>query len=137
MGAWNLNTELSPCKPSGRDRCGGMGPPRRANRELKEEALHVPQEEVQENVEIKNEKDRGPDEEVQAETTDIPPLDPVLAQHIMTFSEGISRPWSPSHSASSSTPSQSPYYCYCSQGGWRIKHGCLFPSPIGTCDEWY
>uniref|UniRef100_M1DWI5 Uncharacterized protein n=1 Tax=Solanum tuberosum TaxID=4113 RepID=M1DWI5_SOLTU len=51
----------------------------------KNEVPCVHYEEVEKNVEVKNEEDVGQDKEVQSETTCIPPLDLVLAQQIMTF----------------------------------------------------
>uniref|UniRef100_M1DFB5 'chromo' domain containing protein n=1 Tax=Solanum tuberosum TaxID=4113 RepID=M1DFB5_SOLTU len=42
--------------------------------------------------EIENDEDVGQEEEVQAETTSIPPLDPVLAQQIMSFLKGLVGP---------------------------------------------
>uniref|UniRef100_M1DBS8 'chromo' domain containing protein n=1 Tax=Solanum tuberosum TaxID=4113 RepID=M1DBS8_SOLTU len=56
------------------------------------EAPLVHHEEVEENVEVENEKNVGQEEEVQTETTCIPPLDPVLAQQIMSFLKGLVGP---------------------------------------------
>uniref|UniRef100_M1D8W9 'chromo' domain containing protein n=1 Tax=Solanum tuberosum TaxID=4113 RepID=M1D8W9_SOLTU len=44
------------------------------------------------NVEVENEENVGQEEEVQAKTTSIPPLDPVLAQQIMLFLKGLVGP---------------------------------------------
>uniref|UniRef100_M1DPB4 'chromo' domain containing protein n=1 Tax=Solanum tuberosum TaxID=4113 RepID=M1DPB4_SOLTU len=40
---------------------------------------------INENVDVENIEDVGQEEEVQAETTDVPSIDPVLARHIMSF----------------------------------------------------
>uniref|UniRef100_M1DVP2 Uncharacterized protein n=1 Tax=Solanum tuberosum TaxID=4113 RepID=M1DVP2_SOLTU len=53
---------------------------------------HAHHEDIYENVEVENEEDVGQEEEVQAETTSIPLLDPVLAQHIMSFLKGLAGP---------------------------------------------
>ncbi|KAH0764699.1 hypothetical protein KY285_000570 [Solanum tuberosum] len=53
------------------------------------EAPLSPQEEVEENVEIEDEEDIGPEEDVQDENTCLPPLDPMIAQQIMTFLKGL------------------------------------------------
>ncbi|WMV30785.1 hypothetical protein MTR67_024170 [Solanum verrucosum] len=45
-------------------------------------------EEVDENIEVENEENVGQEEEVQVETTCIPPIEPVLAQQIMSFLKG-------------------------------------------------
>uniref|UniRef100_M1DWC7 Uncharacterized protein n=1 Tax=Solanum tuberosum TaxID=4113 RepID=M1DWC7_SOLTU len=47
---------------------------------------------VEENVEVVDEENVGQEEEVHAETTGIPPLDPVLAQQIMSFLKGLVGP---------------------------------------------
>uniref|UniRef100_M1DFW5 'chromo' domain containing protein n=1 Tax=Solanum tuberosum TaxID=4113 RepID=M1DFW5_SOLTU len=41
--------------------------------------------EIEENIKVENEENVGKEKEVQAETTCIPHLDPVLAQQIMSF----------------------------------------------------
>uniref|UniRef100_M1DQQ4 Uncharacterized protein n=1 Tax=Solanum tuberosum TaxID=4113 RepID=M1DQQ4_SOLTU len=46
-------------------------------------------EKVEENVEIEDKEDVGPDEDVQAETAGLPPLDPVISHQIMTFLKGL------------------------------------------------
>ncbi|KAH0673662.1 hypothetical protein KY284_024749 [Solanum tuberosum] len=56
------------------------------------EALPAHHEEVEENIEVEDEANVGQEEEVQAETTCIPPLDPVLAQQIMSFLKGLVGP---------------------------------------------
>uniref|UniRef100_M1DTW9 'chromo' domain containing protein n=1 Tax=Solanum tuberosum TaxID=4113 RepID=M1DTW9_SOLTU len=55
----------------------------------REKAPLVPQEEVEENVEIEDEGDVGHEENALARNTDIPSLDPMLAQQIMFFLKGI------------------------------------------------
>ncbi|KAH0644574.1 hypothetical protein KY284_032458 [Solanum tuberosum] len=59
--------------------------------------INTPTEELQreieeDNVDVENIKDVGQEKEVQAETTDVPPLDPVLAQQIMSFLKGLVGP---------------------------------------------
>ncbi|KAH0743175.1 hypothetical protein KY290_031168 [Solanum tuberosum] len=56
---------------------------------------HVHHEEIEENVEVEDEENVGQEKEVQAETTGIPPLDPVLAQQIMLFLKGLVGPGVP------------------------------------------
>uniref|UniRef100_M1DUD4 'chromo' domain containing protein n=1 Tax=Solanum tuberosum TaxID=4113 RepID=M1DUD4_SOLTU len=46
----------------------------------------------EENVEVENVKELGQEENVQAETTCIPPIDTVLAQQIMSFFKGLAGP---------------------------------------------
>uniref|UniRef100_M1DVD7 Uncharacterized protein n=1 Tax=Solanum tuberosum TaxID=4113 RepID=M1DVD7_SOLTU len=55
----------------------------------KNEANPAHHEEVEEDVEVEEEENIRQEEEVQAETTCIPPLDPLLAQKIMPFLEGL------------------------------------------------
>ncbi|KAK4706576.1 hypothetical protein R3W88_033865 [Solanum pinnatisectum] len=45
-----------------------------------------------ENVDVENVEEVGQEEEVQAETTGVPPIDPVLAQQIMSFLKGLAGP---------------------------------------------
>ena len=47
---------------------------------------------MEENVEIEDEEDVGPEEDAQVENTNIPSLDPVLAQQIMSFLKGLVGP---------------------------------------------
>uniref|UniRef100_M1E0B0 Uncharacterized protein n=1 Tax=Solanum tuberosum TaxID=4113 RepID=M1E0B0_SOLTU len=54
-----------------------------------EETRPAPQEQVQKNVEIKNGEDVGREDEVHTKIIGIPPLDPELAQQIMTFLKGL------------------------------------------------
>uniref|UniRef100_M1DU98 'chromo' domain containing protein n=1 Tax=Solanum tuberosum TaxID=4113 RepID=M1DU98_SOLTU len=54
--------------------------------------LGVEHEEIEENVDVENVKEIGQEEEVQAGTTCVPPLDPVLAQQIMSFLKGLAGP---------------------------------------------
>lgn len=55
----------------------------------KNEVPHAHHEEIEENVEVENEEK---EKEVQTETTCIPPLDPVLAQQIISFLKGLVDP---------------------------------------------
>ncbi|KAH0746089.1 hypothetical protein KY285_007746 [Solanum tuberosum] len=52
----------------------------------------VQHEEIEENVEVENDEGVGQEEEVQAETTCIPPLDPVLVKQIILFLKGLDGP---------------------------------------------
>uniref|UniRef100_M1DVS9 Uncharacterized protein n=1 Tax=Solanum tuberosum TaxID=4113 RepID=M1DVS9_SOLTU len=45
-----------------------------------------------ENVDVEDAEDVGQEEEVQVGTTDVPPIDPVLARHIMPFLKGLVGP---------------------------------------------
>uniref|UniRef100_M1DPB9 'chromo' domain containing protein n=1 Tax=Solanum tuberosum TaxID=4113 RepID=M1DPB9_SOLTU len=82
----------------------------------REEALPAPQEEVKENVEIEDEENVGQEKDAPARNTGVPPLDLVLAQHIMYFLRN------PSSSASYSISDQPPHYCYYSQCRWSSRH---------------
>ncbi|WMV37214.1 hypothetical protein MTR67_030599 [Solanum verrucosum] len=58
----------------------------------RKEKPFVHPEEIEENIEVENDEDVGQEEEVQAETIYIPPLDPMLAQQIMSFMKRLVGP---------------------------------------------
>uniref|UniRef100_M1DZK8 'chromo' domain containing protein n=1 Tax=Solanum tuberosum TaxID=4113 RepID=M1DZK8_SOLTU len=55
----------------------------------REEAPPASQELVEDNVEIEDEGDVGQEENAPARNTDVPHLDPMLAQYIMSFLKGL------------------------------------------------
>uniref|UniRef100_M1D9H5 'chromo' domain containing protein n=1 Tax=Solanum tuberosum TaxID=4113 RepID=M1D9H5_SOLTU len=55
-------------------------------------APHVHHEEIEVDVDVENVEEVGQEEEVQAETTCIPPMNLMLAQQIMSFKKGLTGP---------------------------------------------
>uniref|UniRef100_M1DAK3 Uncharacterized protein n=1 Tax=Solanum tuberosum TaxID=4113 RepID=M1DAK3_SOLTU len=87
----NLQQEVGRCRGRGRGRVAPTRDGAPVENAPRNEAPPAHHEEVDENVEVENEENVGQEEEVQAETICIPPLDPVLAQTIMSFLKGLLR----------------------------------------------
>ncbi|WMV44926.1 hypothetical protein MTR67_038311 [Solanum verrucosum] len=88
------------CRLRGRGRASGKGRGRVAH--VGDEALvknapmnenpHAHHEEIEENVDVEDVEEVGHEKEVPTGTTGVPPLDPVLAQQIMSFLMGLVGP---------------------------------------------
>uniref|UniRef100_M1AL36 Retrotransposon protein, Ty3-gypsy subclass n=1 Tax=Solanum tuberosum TaxID=4113 RepID=M1AL36_SOLTU len=103
----NAPVEESAVRGRGRGRGRGRARGRGCGREVpardgvpienvpQNEAPYVHQEEIEENIEVENMEnveEVGQEEKVQAETTGIPPIDPVVSQQIMLFLKGLASP---------------------------------------------
>uniref|UniRef100_M1DM81 'chromo' domain containing protein n=1 Tax=Solanum tuberosum TaxID=4113 RepID=M1DM81_SOLTU len=93
----NAPAEESPARGRGRGRGRGQGrlTPSRDGIPIEIAPLNlappVHHEEIEEDIEVEN-IEVGQEEEVKVETIGIPPIDPVLAQQIMSFLKGLAGP---------------------------------------------
>uniref|UniRef100_M1DL04 'chromo' domain containing protein n=1 Tax=Solanum tuberosum TaxID=4113 RepID=M1DL04_SOLTU len=69
----------------GRGRVAPAGNEDHVQNALMNENPHAHHEEIEENVDVENIEDVGQEKEVQDETIDVPPIDTVLARHVMSF----------------------------------------------------
>ncbi|XP_049372615.1 uncharacterized protein LOC125837564 [Solanum verrucosum] len=88
--------------------------------------------EIQENIEVENEEDIGQEEVVQAETTGIPHLDPVLAQQIMSFLKGLIGPGILPTIQATQTPANPPIAITAPKVDGTAGNGIFFHHLLGT-----
>uniref|UniRef100_M1BDU0 'chromo' domain containing protein n=1 Tax=Solanum tuberosum TaxID=4113 RepID=M1BDU0_SOLTU len=73
-------------------RFNGVRPVAPVNAPTEESAARGRGRGMEENIQVENVEEVGQEEEVQAETTDVPPIDPVLPQQIISFLKGLVGP---------------------------------------------
>ncbi|KAK4736785.1 hypothetical protein R3W88_000482 [Solanum pinnatisectum] len=84
---------------------------------------HAHHEEIkEENVDV---EDVGQKEEVQAETTDVPPIDPVLARQIMSFLKGLVGPGVLYSAQATQAHTNPPVASIAPRWDWRASSSCL------------
>ncbi|KAH0743076.1 hypothetical protein KY290_031069 [Solanum tuberosum] len=134
------STAISHCRGRGRGRARGRSRGRVAptrdrvpiENAPQNEASPVHHEEIEENVEVENIEEVGQKEEVQAKTTGVPPIDPVLAQQIMSFQKGLVGPGVLPYAQAIQAPSNHPIAITVPKVGVNIGNDVFFRPLLGS-----
>uniref|UniRef100_M1DTC3 Uncharacterized protein n=1 Tax=Solanum tuberosum TaxID=4113 RepID=M1DTC3_SOLTU len=101
------------------------------------ENLSAYHEEIEENVDVEDVEEVGQEEEVHAGTTCIPSLDPLLAQHIMSFLKGLASPGALPSAQAAQAPAHPPVANTTPKTGGTGGEKTLHLSPVSASWEYF